>query len=853
MNLRFALGLLGAMVLAACGPAGTLTGKVTVEGGSASGIAIIVYGPQSAATVTKDDGTFAVDKLPDGAYVVKATLRGADVEEASGTTTLTQGKGSEVTLNFKFSTSKITGKVVFADGANPQNLTVNAVGPETRGARTAADGSFTFENVKTGAYLVSVEAADTKEGRVAMGVFASGPVDTGELRLTPVGRVGGIVTFNSMPAEGVEVTVPGSSLAAVTDSAGRYLLEGVPTGMQTIRARTGSEPFFRSGTATITVVRGANPDAPITMTDDPPPTGTVTGVITFRGPRSPRDISITAPGSGVVANAGTNGSFSLTLPVGAWDIVASAPSHPPKNLGRVVVNAGQVQSIVGQELSWWKPIWTSTAPSISGPGSSYSTTETTNWNYIYFNEGALLRFGVFNSQTYDMRLLHTGNLNMVDVSRLGKYVAWAVNTAVYVYETGTGAMNYFNVPNANVVGSLLFSTDESTLFVVRSMMGGRTLTRIPLASPTTQVTFPATGGATDVQAQSRDRWFVRETTDVRLVTTTTDVAQVFTQVSVFSTTPTAWALTNCGATCTLKVLSPTSTTAATDSSVTPTTVNLTSFNNLGLESRADYPCFTLTGAAFCVRSSDGTHYPLVAVPTNFRLNEAGDRVIFTYASGMNSVVREEAMPPQSATLNLGSNTVGWRIGWMSPTRAYAFEISGTPRILHTVKAGTVTTNNDVGSQSIANAGPLLVFPQASTSKWAAMLGDGPQRALEVATNQPVTGISARALGTGPVTKYGAVSFDATSMWIIDEAAMAVRNVFVGSVSGGAQRSGSVEFVQFSRNGGNAATYLFTAGTYVESNEAGVSLTAFAGSYASTLVALGQSLDGRTINVGSFQP
>ena len=55
MRNSIGLGLLGALLLSACGPAGIISGKVTVEGGNAADIAVIVYGPQSAATVTAAD------------------------------------------------------------------------------------------------------------------------------------------------------------------------------------------------------------------------------------------------------------------------------------------------------------------------------------------------------------------------------------------------------------------------------------------------------------------------------------------------------------------------------------------------------------------------------------------------------------------------------------------------------------------------------------------------------------------------------------------------------------------------------------------------------------------------------
>lgn len=867
MNVRFSLGLLGAVVLSACGPAGTLTGKVTVDVGSAANIAVVVYGPQSAATVTKEDGTFTVDKLPDGVYVAKATLRGADVEEATGNTTITQGKAAgDIALNFKISTAKITGKVVMADGSSPLNLSVTAVGPQTAGARTGSDGSFTFDNMKTGAYLVSVEAPNTKEGRVSIGVFASGPVDAGELRLTPVGRVAGSVAYNMMPAAGVSVTVSGLAISATTDAMGRFSFDDVPAGMQAVTARVGTAPFFRSGTAMVAVVAGPNPDVMVTITDDPPPTGTVSGVVTFHGPRTPRDISISAPGSGVTPiNAATNGSYQLTLPVGVWDIVATAPSHPPRTLGRVTVNAGQVQTLPGQELSWWRQLWSSNTKINVGP-IQIGGYDASNWGELYFDDGTP-RLAVFNSQTLDFRTVAAGSFNDYRVSKLGKYAMWYVANAVFVYEIGTGTTSMYAGSPTSTVGRAEFSTDESTLFIVRN---GPTLTRIPLGNPTAQTTWPTTGNATAVQSQNVDRWFVREGTDVRMVLPASammpnDIPQVFSGIAAaqqLNVSPTAWALTNCTVgppqTCNLRVLAPNSTTTVQDMSVNPTPTTFNSFNNLGLDSRGDYPCFqnsqSLPVAAFCVQASNGTHLPLVAMPTQFKLNEAGDRVIFVFPSGANTALREEAMPPLMSTTNLGSNTVGWTTGWISPTRAYAYENSGSPRTLHLVKAGMDVTDADVGNAQPVNVnGPLLTYGQASTQKWRTVLGDNATRAVDISTTFPLVSSAARRLGTGPVTKYGALSFDTTSFWVVDENLGMLKNVIGAYVAGNANRSSGNEFVTLNRVNASQVFYLFPSGNSLEFVENEIQPYAFAGSYAGTLVSIGKSTDGYRVYTGSFAP
>ena len=857
--MRNSIWLLGAVVLSACGPAGILSGKVTVEGGSAAGVAVIVYGPQSAATVTGDDGAFSVGSLPDGKYVVRATVRGSDVEEVSVATTITQGKASpEPILAFRSSTAKITGKVVMADGSDAGNLTVTATGVETRGARTAADGSFSFEGLKTGAYTVSVEAKDTREGRVAVGVNASGTIDAGELRLSPIGRFGGSVKYNSMPAAGVTVAVPGTNLSAVTDATGLFQLVDVPTGPQSVTVHIGTAPFFRSATAMVTVLRGANPDVMLSLTDDPPKTGTVTGVVTFHGPRSPRDITVTAPGS--LVNAVTpmaNGAFSMTLPVGVWDVMANAPQHPAKLLGRVTVLEGSSQSLPGAELTWWRPVWRSNSILTAGPSNLTGGTQadTVAWSLVTFSDSSTPRLALINSTTFEFRVVAAGTALGRRISKNGKYAAWYVAGTAFVYEIGTATLSTFTAQQT--ISQIEFSTDESVLFIVRA---GPTLTRVPIASPNLQAIYPPSGNSTGISSTTVDRWFVRDTTnDIRLVTPSTDVAQVFTQVSTFSATPTAWALTACGATCSLMVLGPNSQAPALkDNAVNPLPGGLVGFGTgsyATLDNRADYPCFVNGGTnAFCVKALDASHFPLPAIPTSFKLDEAGARVIYTYSSGLNTVLREELMPPLSTTTNLGSNSVGWITGWISPTRAYAYEASGAPRTMHLVKAGVDTVDADVGSQTVTAQPPLLVFPQSSTSRWRAYLGDGPMRSLDVATSIPVTtnSASARPLGTGAVTKYAGVSFDTLTTWVIDENTPSVKQIAAGSGASFAYRSGTVEFMGLTRPGGSTPLYVFNTGALLELSDGSTTVTTTVGQIG-VLAWLGRAEDDRTISIGTFTP
>lgn len=856
--------LLLAVVLSACGPAGKITGRVTVEGGSAAGVAVFVYGPVSGATVTTADGAFTVSSLPDGEYVVRATVRDADVEEVSVTTTIAQSgtAAPEPVLNFKASSATVTGRVVFADGTEASNLTVIATGPETVGTRTAVDGTFSFAKIKNGAYVVSVEVRDTREGRVGIGVDASGTKDVGELRLTPVGQLKGTVQYSGMPAAGITVSVPGTSVSSVTDDMGVFALANVPTGTFSVLARTGTAPFYRSASSVVMVSRGVNADVALTLTDDAPKTGTIQGLITFRGPRSPRDIQLTVPGTTVTGSPAANGAFALVVPVGVWEVIATAPSHPQLNLGRVEVREGGVSVLPGAMLSLYRTIWRSNATISLGGGGLPGPLINHPWSFITVNEtsGGTSRLAIVHALTGELRFLAIGDFSGPQFSKNGKYVGWHVGNTVFVYEIATGA--HTPLATTNDVSSFAFSSDESTIFVVRQVMTGSTLTRVPLANLAASVTFPSTGVSSDIRSQSSDRWFVREgaagpIAEFHLVTPTSDLAQAFTDVTALSLTPTAWAYVACTLNCQVKVLSPTATTAAVlISGVTVASGGLSSFNT----SSGEYPCYkiTATGVSFCARSSDGSRHALPNDVSRLFYNTAGTRMIYTYRNGGALwAVREEAVPPVTTTTDLDVSAANnWSIGWLSPTRAYALETGAVAgRKVRIVTAGTAApVDTDVGTQAFYLAPPLLVFPQQTTGKWRAILGDGPTRPIDMAVTTAPQNYTARSFEGDTMTRYGAVSFDGIGMHIIDEAAGMVRIRNDAFCSLMAVRSGSVEFCVGARAGGSSPImYLFQNNTMLEYIDGSLTPQTFVGSVLNTVGLVGVSLDQREVMLGSITP
>lgn len=781
--------LAAALLLSACGGGGTLTGTVTVAGGSAANIAVFAYGPTSTAAVTNAEGRFEARGLADGDYSVVAKVRGADVEEVAVPVKMVGGKPeTEPTLAFTMSSGTVTGKLVFADNSDASNVSVTLTGAASRGTRTGGDGSFSFEKVPAGAYVVSVDLVDTREKRASVGVAVSGgSQDVGEVRMTPVGRIGGTVTLNGAPAGGVAVAVAGSPLVATSDALGRFDFPEVPTGDATFVATGGTQNQL-SATASTRVTRGANPDLALALGDNQARRGTVQGAVTFAGAQSPTIITVSAAGALTTATPAANGRFSLMVPEGDWDIVADAPFHPRQVLGRARVVAGQTTVLEGAQLSWYLPIYSTSATlnSVVTLGSSANHP----WVVFRTSESSGLRSFLFNTETYDVRVLANTTTSNVRFSPNAKYLGFQLSGELLLYEIATGAITTWGTG----ISTYDFSSDETVLFAVR----GSALERINLASGAT-TRFPSTGSAAGIYEHTNDRWLVRESSnDVMLVEPTIETAQVFTQVSTMTTYPTPWALTACGTSCTLKVLPYASRVAQTvGRSFSPGTNVLTS--------PADYPSFLDVSTYVIVQASNGNYTALPTGTNRLQFSPDGKRYAFQTVVAGNTTIREEALPPTSNPAVMAQSSSGFSTAYMSNSRFVALE-QGAPRRIFDGKATgngalNVTIDSDVDQtlSPLLNP-PLLVWAKASTMKWRAFIGDKASLTIDVPTTEIPGPNGVRSLaGTEAPTDYAAVSFDSITTWIVDEKLGQVRR-YPGGYGYAADRSGNADFFYWQRPG-----------------------------------------------------
>jgi uncharacterized protein YaiE (UPF0345 family) len=701
----------------ACGSTGgTLTGKVAVEGGSAANIPVIVLGPQSAAAVTNAEGVFSAANLPDGNYVVRATVRGAEVEEQSAPAVLKGGKvEAEPTLAFKFPNGKLTGKVVFSDASDAANLTVALSGTASKATKTTSGGAFSFEGLHAGTYVVSVEAANTKEGRASVGVAVAGAMnDAGELKLTPIGSISGTVNFMGTGVVDAQVSIPGTSFSATTDAMGKFSISNVPTGTVILSARQGLAPFSRSAGGAATVMRGAAADVTIDLMADPPKLGTVKGSVTFFGPQDPTVITVSVPGTMYTAKPAINGAFSISVPEGQWDVVATAKHHPKQVLAKLSVRGGEIIFLPSAVLSWFETIG-----EFSGNISFNSVRAFKNWYAVSMFEGSFNKLILVNSQTKEIRTLTNQPVPVVQFSSNAKYVGFTIGATLMTYEIATGEM----VPRGNSISQFSFSTDETVLFVSRLNALERTV-----LSTNVTTRFPTTGSASSIVLHTNERWTLFESTGgtTKLITPTTD-AQVFSNVSVESLTSSIWALTDCSVmamvnSCKLRIVPNTSTTASIEMLLRP--VVQSGFSQLS--AAGDYAAFQDSNGTVLVNMTSAVGLALPSNTVDVRFNADGTR--YAFLANTSPTVKTAYEGQTSSTVvpaSVGSGTLVATPTYVALTRAVAFDFA-MPRRVIDIKMGTATIETDVSNTgTLVASGSTVTWVQNSTSKVKYFLGDGP--------------------------------------------------------------------------------------------------------------------------------
>jgi hypothetical protein len=230
----------------------------------------------------------------------------------AGTTTPTTG------------TADVSGKVVLSGLTDHSGASVVLLGPTSGGAVTGVDGAFKFTALPAGTYTVIGSARSTTEAvvsrSVTVGEHASVVVE--DLIFTPLGSLSGTAHLGGQATGngGIAVRVLGTGLGAFTDDAGRYVINGVMSGLVDVQAE---HVGYALATGQVTAVYGVETTV---STLNLTPSAATAGNCVIRGMATligKTDHSGTQVRIGAPANLSTttamDGSYELTgVPEGVY-------------------------------------------------------------------------------------------------------------------------------------------------------------------------------------------------------------------------------------------------------------------------------------------------------------------------------------------------------------------------------------------------------------------------------------------------------------------------------------------------------------------------------------------------------
>jgi len=301
---------------------GTITGVVRDE--TLDPIAGATATLAGVSVTTGSDGAYAFNNVALGAQSVSASA--TNFRAASATATVIANQ--TITQDFMLSrlTGAIRGRITNAATGQPiANADIDLLPFPLTFASSDASGNYTMSDVPTGQQVI-LATAQVFYAKLAVVNVTADQTSTQDFALTPqVGTVTGIVFDNfSQPVVGATVAAAGTSITAVTDAEGRYTLNNVSVGTQTLNV---SATGLRSTQATVNVVNNETIYKDIYLQT---PTGAMRGTVRNAANNQPiagASILVGIPFGVVYYSAFTDAGGNYTLndiPAGSLTIYAGA-------------------------------------------------------------------------------------------------------------------------------------------------------------------------------------------------------------------------------------------------------------------------------------------------------------------------------------------------------------------------------------------------------------------------------------------------------------------------------------------------------------------------------------------------
>lgn len=217
---------------------GTVSGTATLEGRSSSeGIKVeLMRGSDVYADATTDESGNYSFYVPQGNYsgVRYSKTDFASISVSRNIALFADNYVGIGDTELKATHNTVSGNVDVLTTENEGDVTISFDGMESiPSLTTASDGTFSFEHVPVGSYVMRFRRTDCSDITVPVNVTAADGISLGTVTITPNTATikGTVVLKDGVSSEGVTVSIDmgGKVLQTTTDSSGRYEIGGVLT------------------------------------------------------------------------------------------------------------------------------------------------------------------------------------------------------------------------------------------------------------------------------------------------------------------------------------------------------------------------------------------------------------------------------------------------------------------------------------------------------------------------------------------------------------------------------------------------------------------------------------------------
>jgi hypothetical protein len=303
-------------------PGSSIQGRVTANG---VGVGNVVVSDGSRTATTNSNGDFTLSNVPNGRHTVTATLAGWQFVLTGSLRNPIEVYGGNVTnVNFtaqgQFISGTLPASVMTAPVVTDGYRTVTA----TRG-NTNQPWNYFLQGVPNGTWNLTATAtgvtleADTFTNPITVAGTSRNNLNFRVANTMTTFQVSGTARTGGTPLPGVLVS--DGTRSATTDSQGRYVLGGVPTGMHTLTA-TRAGYTFMPATRAVTVgtanVTGQDFD---TTVSNAPPTIT-TGPTASMTPTTATTVQLSTLGADDGGEAAL--TYAWTVSGSSWPVTFSA-------------------------------------------------------------------------------------------------------------------------------------------------------------------------------------------------------------------------------------------------------------------------------------------------------------------------------------------------------------------------------------------------------------------------------------------------------------------------------------------------------------------------------------------------